>query len=124
MRILVIDDDNDVRQLICRMISGEGYETLEASNGKEGMKIIRNEPKIDLVITDLIMPEQEGIETIKEVKRDFSHIKILAISGGGKIDAQDYLAIAKGMGADLALSKPFVRQDFLDAIQKLMDLKE
>ena len=124
MRILVIDDDNDVRQLICRMISSEGYETLEASNGKEGMKLIRSEPKIDLVITDLIMPEQEGIETIKELKRDFPHIKILAISGGGKIDAQDYLAIAKGMGADLALSKPFIRQDFLDAIQKLMGSKK
>lgn len=120
MHILVIDDDNDVRQLICRMISSEGYEALEASNGKEGMKIIRNEPKIELVITDLIMPEQEGLETIKELKRDYPHIKIMAISGGGKIDAQDYLPIAKGMGADLALSKPFVRQDFMNAIKKLM----
>jgi CheY-like chemotaxis protein len=124
MRILVIDDDNDVRQLICRMISSEGYEALEASNGKEGMIIIRSDPKIDIVVTDLIMPEQEGLETIKELKRDFPQIKILAISGGGKIDAQNYLAIAKGMGADLALSKPFVRQDFLNAIQKLMDSKK
>ena len=124
MRILVIDDDNDVRQLVCRMISDKGNDVLEAANGKEGMQIVKSEPKIDLVITDLIMPEQEGLETIKELKKDFSHIKILAISGGGKIDVQNYLPLARGMGADLALSKPFARQDLLNAIQELMESKK
>ena len=80
MHILVIDDDNDVRQLICRMIASEGFEVFEASNGKEGMDIIKGGKEIDLVITDLIMPEQEGLETIKELRKDFGHIKILAIS--------------------------------------------
>jgi CheY-like chemotaxis protein len=119
MRILVIDDDNDVRHLICRMITKEGFQVFEASNGKEGMNIIRGGQKIDIVITDLIMPEQEGLETIKELRKDFGHIKILAISGGGKLDALNYLPIAKGMGADLTLSKPFVKQDLIDALNKL-----
>ena len=119
MRVLVIDDTAEVREMIGKMLSSEGYDVLEAANGKEGMLIISSEPEIDLVITDLIMPEKEGIETIREIKQDYSHIRILAISGGGKIDAQNYLAIAKGMGADLTLSKPFVKQDLLKAVQEL-----
>ena len=119
MRILVIDDDDDVRQLICKMINNEGFTVLEAANGKEGMDIIRGGQEIDLVITDLIMPEKEGLETIKELRQDFPHIKIIAISGGGKIDALNYLPIAKGMGADLTLTKPFVKQDLIDAVKKL-----
>ena len=119
MRVLVIDDTAEVREMIGKMLSDEGYDVLEAANGKEGMQIISSEPEIDLVITDLIMPEKEGIETIREIKQDYSHIRILAISGGGKIDAQNYLAIAKGMGADLTLSKPFVKQDLLKAVQEL-----
>ncbi len=120
MRILVIDDDNDVRQMICKMIISEGYEVLEASNGKEGMDIIRSGEEIDLVVTDLIMPEKEGLETIRELRQDFSHIKIIAISGGGKIEALNYLPIAKGLGADLAFSKPFIKQDLIDALNKLL----
>ena len=119
MHILVIDDDDSVRQLICKMISSEGYQVQEAVNGKEGMEIIRGGQEIDLVITDLIMPEKEGLETIKELRQDFPHIKIIAISGGGKIDALNYLPIAKGMGADLTLTKPFVKQDLIDAVKKL-----
>ena len=119
MRVLVIDDTAEVREMIGKMLSSEGYDVLEATNGEEGMQLIRSEPEIDLVITDLIMPEKEGIETIRELKQDYSHIRILAISGGGKIDAQNYLAIAKGMGADLTLSKPFVKQDLLKAVQEL-----
>ncbi len=119
MHILVIDDTAEVREMISKMLSGEGYDVLEAANGKEGMQIISSEPEIDLVITDLIMPEKEGIETIREIKQDYSHIRILAISGGGKIDSQNYLAIAKGMGADLTLSKPFIKQDLIDAVKKL-----
>ncbi|MCK4986169.1 MAG: response regulator [Desulfobacterales bacterium] len=119
MRVLVIDDTAEIREMINKMLSVEGYDVLEAANGKEGMQIISNEPEIDLVITDLIMPEKEGIETIREIKQDYSHIRILAISGGGKIDSQNYLAIAKGMGADLTLSKPFVKQDLLKAVQEL-----
>ena len=121
MKILVIDDDNDVRRLICKMLQAEGYEILEASNGIEGLQTVKKESGIELVITDLIMPEKEGLETIRELRKDFSHIKIMAISGGGKIDSENYLVIAKGFGADLALNKPFTRQELLDSIKKLLN---
>jgi CheY-like chemotaxis protein len=121
MNILIIDDDDDVRQLIIKMISSEGHSLLEAANGKIGMDIVRGGQEIDLVITDLIMPEKEGLETIRELRQDFAHIKILAISGGGKIEALNYLPVAKGMGADLTLSKPFVRQDLIDAINTILN---
>lgn len=119
MKILVIDDDDDVRRLICKMLETEGFDFLEAANGDEGLKIIKKESDVNIVITDLIMPEKEGLETIRELRMDFPNVKILAISGGGKINSDNYLVIAKGLGADLTLNKPFTRQDLLDSIQKL-----
>jgi len=119
MKILVIDDDDDVRRLICKMLETEGYELLEATNGDEGLRIIKKQSGVNVVISDLIMPEKEGLETIRELRKDFPEVKILAISGGGKIDSDNYLVIAKGLGADLTLNKPFTRQDLIDSIQKL-----
>ena len=123
MRILVIEDDPEVREMVYKMLKKEGYEVVEAGNGKEAFELLSIDPKIDLVITDIIMPEKEGIETIIELKRDYPHIKILAISGGGKGSAQNYLAIAKKFGADLTLSKPFVKQELLEAVQEILERK-
>ncbi len=123
MRILVIEDDAEVREMVCKILNREGYDVLEAGNGKEAFKLLNIEPKLDLVITDIIMPEKEGIETIIELKRDYPHIKILAISGGGKGSAQNYLTIAKKSGADLTLSKPFIKKELLDAVQELLESK-
>ncbi len=120
MRILVVDDDVEVREMIKKMLSGQNYDVLLAANGNESMKIIKNEPDIDIVITDIIMPEKEGIETILEIKRDFPHIRILAISGGGRGDPQNYLVLAKGLGADLTLGKPFIKQELLEAVNALL----
>jgi len=121
MSVLIIDDDTEVRGMIYKMLNEEGYEVLEAANGEEGMQIIRSESEIDLVITDIIMPDKEGIETIIEIKQDFSQIKILAISGGGKFGAQYCLNAAKTLGADLTLGKPFVKQELLDTVQVLFE---
>lgn len=121
MRILIIDDDAEIRDMVCRILSDENYETFAAANGKEGLELLSESSNFDIVITDLIMPEKEGIETIREIKKDFSHIKILAISGGGKDSAEGYLQIAKGVGADLTLCKPFIKQDLLEAIKKILD---
>ncbi len=123
MRVLIIDDDTQVRGMIYKMLNEEGHEILVAANGEEGMQIIKSEPEIDLVITDLIMPEKEGIETIMEIRQDFSHIRILAISGGGRIDAKGYLSMAKQLGADLTLAKPFVKQELIEAVQELLEGK-
>ena len=119
MQILVIDDDPDVRGMVCRMLESEGHDVIDAVDGVDGMRKIKTKPEIEVVITDLIMPEKEGIETIRELKRDFPETKILAISGGGKSDPDNYLRIAKAMGAHSTLSKPFVKQDLIDAVQNL-----
>lgn len=121
MRILVIDDDNEILAMISRMLNMEGYDVITAVNGKEGLQLLNLESNIDLVISDLIMPEKEGIETIQEIKKDFSHIRILAISGGGRGDSQNYLLLAKKLGADLTLSKPFIKQELLEAVQELLE---
>ncbi len=119
MKILLIDDDSEVREMIAVMLSETDAKFFEAADGDEGIKILRDKPDINVVITDIIMPEKEGLETIREIKKDFSHIKILAISGGGKISADNYLQMAKGFGADEILEKPFVKKELLDLLDSL-----
>ena len=118
-RILIIDDDDQIRGMIRQMLDREGYETVEAANGKQGMKIFRENPT-DLVITDLIMPEKEGIETIIELKRDYPDLKIIAISGGGAQTPENYLRGAQLLGAQFILRKPFLRQELLEAVRELL----
>ncbi|MBN1349013.1 response regulator [candidate division KSB1 bacterium] len=120
MHILVVDDDDDVRKLVCRMLTEEGYSVAEAANGKEAFQMLRVEAAIVLVITDLFMPEKEGMETIIELKRDYPHIKILAISGGDRTSARNYLEMAKGLGADAVLGKPFMKNDLIKAMRNLL----
>ncbi len=90
MYVLVIDDDCVILEMISKILTRENYNVFTSSNGNEGMEIINSTPGIDLVITDLIMPDKEGMETIQELKRNFSDIKILAISGGGRAGAESY----------------------------------
>lgn len=119
-RILVIDDDIQVRQMLKQTLQRAGYEVAAAADGNEGIKLYRDEPT-DLVITDIIMPEKEGIETIMELKRDFPDVKIIAISGGGRVVPGNYLEIAHRLGADRTFAKPFDRVELLEAIQQLLD---
>jgi len=119
MLILVIEDDDAVRRMIGRILISEGHEVIEAGNGKEGLDWLNKSENIELIITDIIMPDMEGLETIREVKNRLPQLKIMAISGGGRIDAQDYLAIASGLGADFTLRKPFIRQELIDAVKSL-----
>jgi len=121
MRFLVVDDDTGVREMVCRMLESEGHEVINAVDGADGIRKIKSHPDINVVITDLIMPEKEGIETIREIKKDFADVKILAISGGGKSDPDNYLRLAKAMGAHSTLSKPFVKKDLIDAVEKLFE---
>lgn len=116
-RILIIDDDEQVLDVIHLALAGEGYDVLKASNGKEGIKLHREDP-VDLVITDLIMPEKDGIETILELTAEFPEVKIIAISGGGHIDAQDYLLMANMFGVKRTLAKPIERNDLVKAVKE------
>jgi len=120
MRILVIDDDDVVREMICRMLTDVGHEVTQARDGKEGLRIVAKEADIGMVISDLIMPEKEGIETIREIRGDHPEMKILAISGGGAGGAQAYLSLAGKIGADATLKKPFVSDELLSVVRDLV----
>jgi len=118
-RILVIDDDVLVLDMLYESLTREGYDVLRASNGDEGMRLYREEP-VDLIITDIFMPEKEGIETIIELRQDFPNVKIIAISGGGRIGTKDYLQMAKIFGVQRTFTKPVAREQLLDAIKELI----
>jgi CheY-like chemotaxis protein len=118
-RILVIDDDVLVLDMLYELLTREGYDVLRASNGEEGIRLYRKEP-VDLIITDLIMPEKEGIETIIELRKDFPDVKIIAISGGGRIGTKDYLNMAKIFGVQRTFTKPVAREQLLGAIRELI----
>ena len=105
MRILVLDDENEILEMITKMLNEEGYDVITAVNGIEGLKLLNRESNIDLVISDIIMPEKEGIGTIIELKNDFPEVKIFAISGGGKNEPKQYLRIAKRLGDDRTFEK-------------------
>jgi DNA-binding NtrC family response regulator len=118
-RILVIDDDIQICEMLSQMLQKEGFEVAYAENGIKAGRIYRA-ILVDLVITDIIMPDKEGLETIVELRRDFPDIKIIAISGGGRVGPEPYLKMAKSMGAMFTFVKPIDRGELLDAIQKAL----
>lgn len=119
-RILVIDDDDQILRTLHQVLELEGHEVVNASNGKEGIKLFK-ENCADLIITDIVMPEKEGLETIVELRRDFPDVKILAISGGGQVAPESYLTLAKHLGALRTLPKPFERDQLLAAVNAMME---
>ena len=118
-RILVIDDDIQFRTMIVEMLERKDFTVFSASDGEKGLQIWQ-ELKPDLVITDIIMPNKEGIETIIDLKRKDKSVKIIAISGGGRINAKDNLHSAKLLGASLTLAKPFDNSQLMEAIYQLI----
>jgi CheY-like chemotaxis protein len=117
--ILVIDDDAQVRNVVSEMLRLEGHAVDVAENGLRAMEKLGHH-RFDLVITDLLMPEQEGFETISEIRRGNRLLPIVAISGGGRLGPRDYLDTARAMGADAALAKPFARQELLTTVNSLL----
>ena len=118
-RILIIDDDHHILLMVKKMLERAGFEVDLASNGNEGLDLFKKTP-VDLVITDIIMPEKEGLETIREMKRLRSDLKIIAMSGGGKISADNYLNTAKIFGASRVMGKPFSQKQMVSAVQDLL----
>ena len=118
-RILVIDDDNDVRRTLVRLLETAGHEVHEAPDGDSGIAVCEKVLP-QLVITDILMPEKEGIETIMVLKQAHPGMPILAISGGGRSGAMDFLDMARALGADEALQKPFRRAELLEAVNRLI----
>lgn len=119
VRILVIDDEDDVRYTVSRMLSRYGHDVEVAGDGAQGITKQRATP-FDVVITDLVMPEKEGIETIREMHVDFPDLPIIAMSGGGRKGTSSYLDVAGFMGAVVTLPKPFIESDLIAAIDKAL----
>ncbi len=117
-KILVIDDEKIVRMAIIHKLKKEGHEVIEAEDGEEGIEKYREDPA-DLIITDIIMPNKEGFETIRELNEEFPDAKIVAMSGGGKISSENYLDIAKKFNVVDVFEKSFEWEEMLKIVRKL-----
>ena len=115
-RILIIDDESQIRSMLRLMLERVGYEVVEAPDGIEGIRQYREKPA-DLIITDLIMPNKDGIGMIIDLKKEFPNVKIIAMSGGGVNRPEGYLDGAKKLGASCTLTKPIDREEMLMAVK-------
>lgn len=126
-KILVVDDNQDILNVIALVLEMHNFDTFVAPNGEVALKILKR-IEVDMVITDIIMPEIEGIGLIREIRKKGTPIKILAISGGdqGYMDKDKaskfaYLDMAKALGADQTLRKPFENEELIDVVKQLLN---
>lgn len=117
-RILVVDDHRDIVEFARLALGRAGYEVDVAENGRQALALQREHPA-DLVITDIFMPEADGMETIDHVRRQYPHTRVIAMSGGME-RMQDYLAIAQQIGVDATLRKPFTVEQLLGAVRSVL----
>ncbi len=122
-RVLVIDDEPQIRSMLRMMLERAGHEVEEAPDGIEGIRIYRNNP-VDLIISDLIMPNKDGIGMIIELKKEFPDVKIIAMSGGGLNKPEGYLEGAKKLGAQRTLTKPIDRDELLRTVSDILNEKK
>jgi CheY-like chemotaxis protein len=118
-RLLLIDDDPALLSLLRRTLERAGYEVVTAPNGREGLQRLTTGP-FDLLITDIVMPEMEGLELILKLRQTHPALRIIAISGGGQLRPASYLNLARLSGAMTVLAKPFELEELLTAVQKLL----
>ncbi len=116
-KILIVDDEEPIRRSIRDILDVGDYELFEAGNGFEAMEIVKRESP-ELVITDIIMPEKEGIETIMELNEDYPEIKIIAISGGGRIGSEEVLSTVEELEVVGTLKKPFSVSELFEMVRK------
>lgn len=117
--ILIIDDDVQLNAMLKQFLERQGYSVITASDGNEGIELFHKH-KPDLIITDLIMPVKEGIETIAELAKESPGTKIIAISGGGRLKPDSYLTLAETFGAIRSFTKPIDREKLLVAVADLL----
>ena len=113
-RILIIDDDAAVRATIRHLLERAGYEILEAGDGREGSRMLDG---VDLVITDLLMPEVDGVNLLGMIRREGLTVPVIAMSGGGKVDSKSYLDVARALGAFATIAKPFELDHLLSTVR-------
>ncbi len=118
-RILICDDDIEIRDTLRRFLELFKYEVRTACDGKEAMRELDG-GAFDLLITDIVMPEQDGLENIMEARRQHPTMRIIAMSGGGMVETENYLKLANALGADAVFRKPFVPKDMLKKIGEIL----
>jgi len=118
-RILLIDDDPGIRHVLRRALQAGGFEVAVAADGREGILAFEANPA-DLVVTDLVMPNQDGIETILALRKQHPLLPIIAISGVTRIKPEDSLKIASKLGANATLEKPFSISQIVETARKLL----
>jgi DNA-binding response OmpR family regulator len=119
MKILLIDDDTLIRRSVARVLMQNGHDVVTAEDGVRGIELYHRE-KFDLIVTDIYMPRQEGIETILTLRREDNLTKIIAISGGGRTGTTDTLEMARRLGANGIIEKPFRTDQLLAKIDAVM----
>jgi DNA-binding response OmpR family regulator len=118
-RILLVDDEASVRELMAIVLEAEGYSVTKAGDGNSALAALERE-SFDLVITDLVMPGKEGIETIMDIRQRWPQLKVIAMSGGGRGSANDYLDMAAQLGARRTLEKPFGSEDLVALVAEVL----
>jgi CheY-like chemotaxis protein len=119
-KILIVEDDQQLREMLKQLLEREKYEVLDSSDGAEAVKILRK-VKVDLIITDIIMPEMDGVGLIRDLRKDHPNLNIIAVSGGSRhIDPQNPLKIAEKLGVSHTFTKPFKLTELLGAVRELV----
>ena len=116
MRVLLIEDDASVRRIVRKMLERGYHEVAEAENGRIGLERLRD-GAFDFVITDIVMPEMDGLETLIELRKHYPALRVIAMSGGGRTGNMDFLGSAEKLGAFAVLLKPFT----IDALTTAID---
>jgi len=118
-KIIVIDDEPYILLMLKKMLEKEGHQVEMATNGVEGIDLYHKNGA-DLIITDIVMPEKEGLETIINLKTENPSLKVIAISGGGRVDSREYLHSAQLLGAERIFQKPFNKDEIVRAVNELL----
>ncbi len=118
-KIIVIDDEPYILLMLKKMLEKEGHQVEMATNGVEGINLY-HEKGAELIITDIVMPEKEGLETIINLKAENPSLKVIAISGGGRVDSREYLHSAQLLGAERIFQKPFKKDEIVQAVKELL----
>ncbi len=118
LSVLVVDDNPALRGIVSTLLKAEGYAPSSVANGNEGLESLKRQP-VDVILTDILMPQKDGLEFIEEVRESLPFLPIIAYSGGGTWLKEDYcLKAAKSLGANVTMRKPFGLQELLDAIHE------
>lgn len=122
-RILIIDDEPSILEVLRKILQFEGYDVVTAANGEEGLELFRQTP-CDLVITDMVMPTKDGLQTILDLRTEKPDLPVIAMSGGGTISKERYLAVAGYLDRVITIAKPFSVGSVSEAVSKLLSEKE